>query len=275
MKNSTNNNSETYTWKRPNVVADDIASKLIQQVKKILGLFPLAVILCYLTYLYLKIVLPDEFLSKDKLFPCFMIMLSIFFYPLFIVLLIRWYKGSYTVNNEKISSLCPEKNSRIYSWKHIKGYWIENSKQFPDLKCIHIKTRSRISKVWLPEDIQEHPKILEFFEKYSVIIEPCYQEDVFSFTKKQLWFCWSFTIVITVILAALFELLPLQKHFRTFLLIVMLVPAIPMMLILGKKFYKDKRFLYAFILSMASFMLFMSIVVIAELYKYHKIIEKN
>ncbi len=46
-----------------------------------------------------------------------------------------------------------------------------------------------------------------------------------------------------------------------------------MILIFGKKFLKDKQLSYAIILNMAAFMLFMTIVILAELYKYHKIIE--
>ena len=275
MEDFTENKPDSYSWKTPQVVVEYSCQKLIEQGKVIiLRLLPLILIVEYALYSYLKIVLPDEMEPKSKLLKPF---LFVFLYAaggllaMFVVYprVRRRFGGSNRITEKWFKW----SDKQIY-WKWVLGYWIEDNEEFPGLKQIFFKTKHRLYAIFLPKEDSQHHEILQFIDSHVPLIEPDYPEKTFTLSRGQLWFCWSFTIIISILAAALFIMfLPNKFMFFSVFGIFLGLGTISMILIFGKKFLKDRQFSYAFVLNMAAFMLFMTIVVLAELYKYHKIIE--
>jgi hypothetical protein len=276
MEDFKRNKNDSLSWKIPQAVIESACQKLIDKGKTIIPRFlPLILIIEYALYVYLKIVLPDEMeLGSD--------LLKIFFYIFLAtagILLVQYVIYPRILRRLKKSRTITKKyfqwsDKQIY-WKRIQGYWIENNEEFPELLNITFKSKRRLYSIYLPEDEQYHPEIIEFIDSCVPQIEPGFAEPVFTLTKRQVVFCWSFTIAVSIIAAILFIFfLPFQYLFYFMLATFFIGPGtLSMIFISGKKFYKDRRSLLAFAINMAAFMLIMTIVVLVELYKYHKIIE--
>lgn len=276
MEDFRQNKDGSYTWKVPQAVIDSACQKLIDQGKVIIPrLLPLILIIEYALYVYLKIVLPDEMKLEPGLWKIFLIAFLCAAIPLFGMFVIwprirRRLSWGHLVTKKYFKW----SDKQIY-WKWIQGYWIENNEEFPELLNIIFKSKRRLYSISLPEDEACHPEIIQFVDSYVPQIEPEYPEPILSLSKNQQLFCWSFTIAVSILAAILFVMFSPYQHLFYFILGIFLIGpgTVSMIFILGKKFYKDKSFSYAFIINMAAFMLFMTIVVLAELYKYHKIIE--
>jgi len=276
MEDFRHNKNDSLTWKIPQAVIELACQKLIEQGKVIIPrLLAMILIIEYALYVYLKIVIPDEMELERGLWEVFLFAFLFAATPLFGMFVIwprirRRLKWSHFITKKYFKW----SDRQIY-WKRIQGYWIENNEEFPELVNIIFKSKRRLYSICLPENEENHPEILRFIDSCVPQIEPSHPEPALSLSKKQHLFCWTFTIAVSILAAIIFTIFSLYQYSFYFMLGIYLIGpgTLSMILILGKKFYKDKSFPYAFILNMAAFMLFMTIVVLSELYKYHKIIE--
>lgn len=275
MDDFTQNKPDSYSWKTPQVVIEYACQKLIERGKVIIPrLLPLILIIEYALYTYLKFVLPDDIELKTRLPKIFFFVFLYAAVPLVGIFILYPIIRCRMGGRRQITKKGFRWSDKQIFWKGVIGYWIENCDEFPDLKKIIFKTKHRLYMIYLPKDETQHSEILQFLDTHISMIEPLYPEPTFILSKRQSLFCWSFTIAVSILAAAL-SIMFLPKKFMFFSIFgIFLGPGtISMILIFGKKFLKDKQFSYAFRLNMAAFMLFMTIVVLAEFYKYHKIIE--
>lgn len=277
MDDCSQSKPDSYSWKTPQVVIKDACQELIERGKVIIPrLLPLILIIEYALYTYLKFVLPDDMEQKTKLPKIFFFVFLYAAVPLFVLFIIFPIIRRRFGGHRQITEKGFKWSDKHISWKGTIGYWIESCEKFPDLKKIIFKTKHRLYMIYLPKDEAQHSDILQFLDAHTSMIEPQYPEPTFVLSNRQLLFCWSFTIAVSILAAAVFIMfLPTELMFFSVFGIFLGPGTVSMILIYGKKFLKDKQFSYAFILNMAAFMLFMTIVVLAELYKYHKIIESH
>ena len=278
MEDFRQNKDGSYTWMIPRAVVESIYQGLVDQGKVIIPrVLTITLIIEFALYTYMQAVLPDhielmEF--KSSLLKIF----SIVFLAVVGLLFAMFVVSPNISRRLKKSRLITKKGFQVSDtyvyWKQVTGYWVEDLEEFPGLKQIIFRTKRRVYRISLPVDRTHHDEILQFLDSHTSRINPDYPEPRPVFSKYQLLSCWGFTIAATVLAAFIFQSYSLRQHILLFMIGLLTTPGtFAIALVLGKKFYKDKRFPFAFVLNMAAFMLFMVIIIFAESYKYHLIIE--
>lgn len=167
-------------------------------------------------------------------------------------------------------------SSRFLRWSGIKGFWVEDSKEYAGKSCLVIATKRHPHRVFLPDDIGLYRLILNTITEYIPQISPG-DEIPPVFTKKQIC-CWVlFSCVFSFLVAYICSLYFVKQLMFIIFFLFLFGPGSVGLLVLVKGEWHEfkQKFSYAYIFNFVSFTFFMLFFVLIQFHYYIKQISDN